>query len=243
MLYKSTKDMKRNKKALITGGSKGLGFQLARALAQTGWDLLVTARNAKELLQARKQLPGNGEIISIAGDVRDEVYLLELSETLNTRRWELDLVVNNASTLGLSPLRNLLDHSVDNLHLVFHTNVIAPISLLQKVKPHLKDDASIVNISSDAAVEAYEQWGAYGGSKAGLDHITAILGKENPDLAVYSFDPGDMRTDMHQAAFPDQDISDRPLPKEFAVPALLRLINRNIPSGRYTLDSLKVELA
>ena len=145
-------------------------------------------------------------------------------------------MINNASALGGSPLKNLLEHSVDNLHVVFHTNMIAPISLIQKVKAYLNDAASIINISSDAAVEAYETWGAYSGSKAGLDHMTRILGVENPEYNFYAFDPGDMWTDMHQAAFPNEDISDRPLPEEKAVPALLQLINNPLPSGRYSIN-------
>lgn len=136
---------------------------------------------------------------------------------------------------------HLLDHPIDDLHVVFHTNMIAPISLLQKVKPFLNEGAKIVNISSDAGVEAYETWGAYGGSKAGLDHLTAILGNENPQFKFYAFDPGDMRTGMHQAAFPGQDISDRPLPSTFAVPALLNLIQGEFPNGRYTSKSLEVQ--
>ncbi len=234
--------MKSHKTALITGASKGFGYQLALHLAQHGWSLLITARTPVSLLAAKKQLSKYTEVKAISGDVRDEVHLLELAETLQVHEWKLDLVVNNASALGTSPLQKLLDHHVDNLHTVLHTNMIAPISILQKVKPYLKSGARIVNVSSDAAVEAYETWGAYGGSKAGLDHMTLILGKENPDYKFYAFDPGDMRTDMHQAAFPQEDISDRPLPDEFAVPAFVALINSNSPSGRYTINSFKKEL-
>lgn len=233
--------MDRNKTALITGASKGLGYQLAESLAKMGWNLLITARSPEKLLSAKKNLSKHGKTIAIAGDVRDEIHLLELAEALEINEWKLDLVVNNASALGLSPLRKLLDHSVDNLHIVFHTNMIAPISLLQKIRPRLSSDATIINISSDAAVEAYETWGAYGASKAGLDHITTILGKEHPDYYFYAFDPGDMNTDMHQAAFPNEDISDRPLPTEFAVPALVELIESKLPSGRYTSHSFKKE--
>ena len=234
--------MKSHKTALITGASKGFGYQLALHLAQHGWSLLITARTPVSLLAAKKQLSKYTEVKAISGDVRDEVHLLELAETLQIHEWKLDLVVNNASALGTSPLQKLLDHQVDNLHTVLHTNMIAPISILQKVKPYLKPGARIVNVSSDAAVEAYETWGAYGGSKAGLDHMTLILGKENPDYKFYAFDPGDMRTDMHQAAFPQEDISDRPLPVEFAVPAFVALVNSNSPSGRYTINSFKKEL-
>lgn len=231
--------MKSKKTALITGASKGLGYALAEILAKEGWALLINARETTELLTAKKRLEEFTDVIAIAGDVRDEIHLLELAEVLEKKQWNLDVVVNNASALGTLPLKQLLDHPVENLHTVFHTNMIAPISLLQKVRPYLNEGARIINISSDAGKEAYETWGAYGGSKAGLDHMTAILGKENPEYYFYAFDPGDMRTDMHQAAFPGEDISDRPFPREQAVPAMLELIEDNLPGGRYTINSLK----
>ncbi len=230
--------MKTNKTALITGASKGLGFQLALHLAQTGWNLMITGRTPATLLAAKKRLSEYASVTAIAGDVRDEVHLLELAEYLERNEQTLDLVVNNASALGGSPMRPLLDQDIDSLHIVFHTNMIAPISLLQKVQPYLANGARIINVSSDAAAEAYETWGGYGGSKAGLDHMTAILAKENPSYRFYAFDPGDMRTDMHQAAFPGEDISDRPLPEVQAVPALLALLHDELPSGRYTTQSL-----
>lgn len=229
--------------ALITGASRGLGLALAEALARQGWQLLINARDTEQLLTAKKKLAKITEVVAVAGDVRDEIHLLELAELLQQKHWTLDLMVNNASALGPSPMPNLLDHSVDNLHVVVHTNMIAPISLLQKVRPHLRDGAVIINVSSDAGLEAYETWGAYGGSKAGLDHMTAVLGKENPQYHFYAFDPGDMRTAMHQAAFPGEDISDRPLPEEQAVPAALELVRGTLPGGRYTIYSLQKKTA
>lgn len=234
--------MQHSKTALITGASKGLGYSLAKALAKQGWRLLINARNARQLLNVQTELEQFTEVIAISGDVRDEIHLLQLSDALKGNQWQLDLVVNNASALGASPLPKLLDHSIDALHSLFHTNMIAPISLLQKVHPFLQEGASIINVSSDAASEAYETWGAYGGSKAGLDHMTLVLGKENPEFNIYAFDPGDMRTDMHQEAFPGEDISDRPLPEAHATPALLHLIEQNIPSGRYTANSFNKTL-
>ncbi|MEM7102800.1 MAG: SDR family oxidoreductase [Bacteroidota bacterium] len=234
--------MTTKKTALITGASKGLGFQLALNLAKNGWNLIITGRNPHNLKTAKDQLSQYTTAEAKSGDVRDEVHLLELAELLQLKNWNLDLVVNNASALGVSPLRPLLDHPVDNLHTVFHTNIIAPLSLLQKVKSYLKKGAVIINISTDAAAEAYETWGAYGGSKAGMDHITAILGKENPDYRFYAFDPGDMRTDMHQAAFPGEDISDRPLPETYAVPVIVQLVKSGSPSGRYTVGEFKAAL-
>lgn len=226
--------MTNQKTALITGASRGLGFVLAQALADKGWQLVINGRNAQRLLDAYNQLRQKTEVTAISGDVRDEIHLLQLEEALVQRDWQLDLVVNNASLLGVSPLAKLLDHPVDNLHQLFHTNIIAPISLLQKLQTRLKKGSTIINISSDAAQAAYETWGAYSGSKAAMDHMSRILAKENPDLFIYAFDPGDMRTDMHQAAFPGQDISDRPLPQDKALPALLGLLEKQPTSGRYT---------
>lgn len=230
--------MKTNKTALITGASQGFGLALAQSLAEQGWQLLINGRNAERLLQAQKQLTELTEVVAISGDVRDEIHLLQLRDALSERSWKLDLVVNNASALGVSPLAQLLDHPVDNLHQVYHTNIIAPLSLLQKVRPFLAKDAQIINLSSDAAAEAYPGWGAYGSSKAALDHLSAILGKENPQWKVYAFDPGDMRTRMHQDAFPGEDISDRPLPTEQAVPAVLQLIADQPASGRYAASEI-----
>ena len=230
--------MTKKKTALITGASKGLGYYLAENLAHKGWNLLINARNAEQLLAAKNYLEQFTEVIVISGDIRDEIHLLQLAEALQSNQWQLDLVVNNASSLGVSPMPHLLDHPVNDLHVIFHTNMIAPISLLQKVKPYLTTNATIINVSSDAGAEAYESWGAYGGSKSGLDHMTAILAKENPEYRFYAFDPGDMRTDMHQAAFPGQDISDRPLPTEKAVPAIIRLIENQFPGGRYSTSTL-----
>ncbi|MEP6597293.1 MAG: SDR family oxidoreductase [Ginsengibacter sp.] len=233
--------MTKKKTALVTGASKGLGYSLAEELAHNGWNLLINARNAKQLLAAKNRLEQFTDVVAISGDVRDEIHLLQLAEALESNQWQLDLVVNNASALGVSPMPPLLSHPVNDLHVIFHTNMIAPISLLQKVKSYLKVNATIINVSSDAGAEAYENWGAYGGSKAGLDHMTAILAKEYPAYRFYAFDPGDMRTEMHQAAFPGQDISERPLPEEHAVPAMIQLINNEHPSGRYTTSILKTE--
>lgn len=230
--------MTQQKTALITGASQGLGYVLAETLAAQGWQLLINGRNAERLLQAYNILSKTTKVVAISGDVRDEIHLLQLKEALEQNNWTLDLLINNASELGVSPMVPMLDYPVDSLHQVLHTNMIAPISLLQKVKSFLENDAIVLNISSDAGLEVYEHWGVYGGSKAGLDHMTAVLAKENPALYFYAFDPGDMRTNMHQAAFPGEDISDRPLPKEAAVPAILKLIKVKPKSGRYTSQTM-----
>ncbi|MGB1242373.1 MAG: SDR family NAD(P)-dependent oxidoreductase [Chitinophagales bacterium] len=229
-------DTTHRKTALITGASKGLGLELARALAQKKWRLIINARNANKLYEVQQELLEYTEVEAISGDVIDEIHLLQFPD--RAAKWGgLDLVINNASTLGISPQPHLLDYPIEVIHNVFHTNVIAPLSLLQKVKNYLNHNAKIINISSDAGIEAYEGWGAYGASKAALEHLSAILNVENPQWSVYWIDPGDMRTDMHQAAFPNEDISDRPLPKE-SVPGFLKLIEGNLPSGRYVSQQL-----
>ncbi len=227
---------KSKRTALITGASRGLGLAIARTLAQQGWQLILTARNAPKLLAVQEELSQISTVDAISGDVIDEIHLLQLPARI-AKMGGLDLVINNASTLGISPQPVLLDSPIEVIHSVFHTNVIAPLSLLQKVKYHLKPEARIINVSSDAAVSAYESWGAYGASKAALDHLSAIFAKENPQWKIYWVDPGDMRTQMHQEAFPREDISDRPLP-ESTVPGFMQLIEEEWPSGRYLSQQL-----
>jgi NAD(P)-dependent dehydrogenase (short-subunit alcohol dehydrogenase family) len=164
----------------------------------------------------------------VPGDVTDPRHRRELVGHIGS----LDLLVNNASALGPSPQPKLAAYPLDVFTEVYEANVVAPLALIQLALPKLANGI-VVNVSSDAAVEAYEGWGGYGSSKAALDRLSAVLAVEHPDLRVYAFDPGDMRTDMHQAAFPGADISDRPEP-ETVVPALLRLIDERPPSGRYT---------
>jgi NAD(P)-dependent dehydrogenase (short-subunit alcohol dehydrogenase family) len=219
--------------ALITGASKGFGLALAEALGQRGWKLIINARNPAALLKAQRTLEQFTEVTAISGDVRDEIHLLQFVEKLEQLNESLDLVVNNASTLGVSPQPLLLDYEIDVIHQIFHTNLIAPLSLLQKVKAFLSPTATIINLSSDAAAHHYEGWGGYGASKAALDHLSLTLGKEYPEWNIYAFDPGDMRTEMHQAAFPGEDISDRPLPGDLAVPSALHLIYGSYENGRY----------
>jgi NAD(P)-dependent dehydrogenase (short-subunit alcohol dehydrogenase family) len=216
--------------ALITGAGRGLGLALARAMAASGWRVVVDARRASHLAAA---LPG---AVVVPGDVTDPAHRDALAAAVRglapADGQRLDLLVNNASDLGPSPLPRLADVPLAAVRRVHETNVLAPLALTQLFLPLLRAACGIVlNISSDAAVEAYEGWGAYGSSKAALDQLTAVLAAEEPALAVYSVDPGDMRTEMHQAAFPGEDISDRPEP-EAVVPALLRLIATRPPSGR-----------
>jgi NAD(P)-dependent dehydrogenase (short-subunit alcohol dehydrogenase family) len=211
--------------ALVTGAGRGLGLALARALISAGWHVVVDARRAGHLAAA---LPG---AVVVPGDVTEPTHRDALASAVSGLG-RLDLLVNNASDLGPSPLPRLADVPLAAARRVYETNVLAPLALTQALLPLLRaSQGSILNISSDAAVEAYEGWGTYGSSKAALDQLTAVLAAEEPELAVYAVDPGDMRTEMHQAAFPGEDISDRPEP-EAVVPALLRLIATRPPSGR-----------
>jgi NAD(P)-dependent dehydrogenase (short-subunit alcohol dehydrogenase family) len=216
--------------ALVTGASRGLGRALATALSHRGWRLVVDARDGDRLAAAVAALPHPELVTAVPGDVADPGHRADLAAAAGDR---LDLLVNNASDLGPSPLPRLADLRPADLERVLAVNVIAPLALAGSLLPALRRAGGrVVNVSSDAAVEAYEGWGGYGASKAALDHVTAVLAVEQPELRIYAVDPGDMATDMHQAAFPGEDISDRPAP-ESVVPALLALIDGDRPSGRY----------
>jgi NAD(P)-dependent dehydrogenase (short-subunit alcohol dehydrogenase family) len=222
--------------ALITGASRGLGLALARRLAGDGWTLIIDSRGAKDLEAARAELAEQTRVIAIPGDVRSEEHRRALAGAAR-EAGGLDALVNNASILGPSPQPELLDYPLDVLEEVYRANTIAPLALIQAVRDELKPEARIINITSDAAVEPYEGWGGYGSSKAALEQLSNILAAENPDLRVYWVDPGDMRTRMQQEAFPDEDISDRPLPEE-SVPGLIELLSGDQPSGRYEAKAL-----
>ena len=225
--------------ALITGASRGLGLALARALAARQWTLIIDARGADTLEAARAELAAQTRVVALAGDVTDATHRAALARAAQDAGG-LDLVANNASILGPSQQPLLLDYPLDVLDEVYRTNVIAPLALLQAVRPALKAGARIINVTSDAAVEAYAGWGGYGSSKAALEQLSAILAAENEQWRVYWVDPGDMRTQMHQEAFPGEDISDRP-PPEASVPGLVELIEGDLPSGRYAMRDLKAE--
>jgi NAD(P)-dependent dehydrogenase (short-subunit alcohol dehydrogenase family) len=226
--------------ALITGASRGLGLALARELAARHWTLIIDARGADALEAARAELAAQTHVVAIAGDITHAAHRVALARAAEDAGG-LDLVVNNASILGPSPQPALLDYPLDVLEEVYRTNVVAPLALLQAVRPALKAGARIINVTSDAAVEAYAGWGGYGSSKAALEQLSAILAAENEQWRVYWVDPGDMRTQMQQEAFPGEDISDRPLP-EASVPGLIELIEGNLPGGRYAARDLKAEV-
>jgi NAD(P)-dependent dehydrogenase (short-subunit alcohol dehydrogenase family) len=217
--------------AIITGASRGLGLALARELDARGWRLVLDARGAEALDAAAHDLTN---AVALPGDVSDPAHRAALVALAGP---QIDLLVNNASILGPSPQPELAAYPLDVLQRVYEVNVLAPLALTQAVLPHVPDGGVILNITSDAGIEAYDGWGGYGSSKAAFEQWTAVLGVEHPKLRVYAVDPGDMRTQLHQEAFPGEDISDRPLPEE-SVPALLALIDGALHSGRYRAHDL-----
>ena len=219
----------RTRTAIITGASRGLGLAVAEELAQRDWRLVIDARGATELARAADALSALTTVTALPGDVTDDWHRQALVDAAGER---IDLLVNNASTLGPSPQPPLADYRITDLQRVYAVNVLAPLALAQLALPQIPDAGAIVNVTSDAAAEPYEGWGGYGSSKAALDQLTAILAAEQPRIRVYAVDPGDMRTRMQQEAFPGEDISDRPPPQD-SVPGLLALIDGELPSGRY----------
>jgi NAD(P)-dependent dehydrogenase (short-subunit alcohol dehydrogenase family) len=227
------------KTAVVTGASEGLGRALTHGLAARGWRVVVDARGADPLEAAAAQIreeTGWPHVETVPGDVTDASHRAEIAARIGHDR--LDLLVHNASTLGPTGLHPLAETPTTELRRVLETNVVAPVALTNLLLPALvRARGTVLTVSSDAGVEHYESWGAYGASKAALDHLAGTLAAEHPELALYAVDPGDMRTAMHQAAFPDEDISDRPLP-ETVVGPLLRLLDRRPPSGRYRVAEL-----
>ncbi len=218
-------------RGIVTGASRGLGLALTRALSERGWRLAVDARGAGALEKAVAGLPG---VAAIVGDVADSDHRRRLVELAGR---PIDLLVNNASLLGPSPLPLLTRYPLEDLRSVYEANVFAPLALVQLSAPRFAAHARVINLVSDAAFEAFDTWGGYGSSKAALAHITAVLGAEHPGLRIYAVDPGDMRTQMQQDAFPGEDVSDRPPPEE-SVPGLLALIEGDLPSGLYRAREL-----
>ncbi len=222
--------------AVITGASQGLGLALATRLADDGWALVLDARRADRLAAAARGLAARTTVVSVPGDVADPDHRRALARAAASLG-PVRLLVNNASTLGASPLPSLASIDADTLRRVFDVNLVAPIALAQALDDGFVPGATIVNITSDAGVEAYEGWGGYGASKAALEHASRVLAAERPDRRVLVVDPGDMRTEMHQDAFPGEDISDRPTP-DTSVPGLVALIDGTQPSGRYEARAL-----
>ncbi len=222
--------------ALITGASRGLGLALARALARRGWNLIIDGRDPDRLRVVRNELASITHVAAIAGDVADARHRDDLA-VLARGHAGIDAVVNNAGALGPTPLPPLLELDPAALTELLVVNTVAPLALVQRLRDQFKPGARVVNVTSDAAVRPYPGWGGYGATKAALEQLSAVLATERPDLRVYWIDPGDMRTDMHQAAFPGEDITDRALPEE-RVPAIVRLLEEQLPSGRYDASRL-----
>ena len=228
--------------AIITGASKGLGLALARALATRGWRLVLDARGGDSLVRVGAELGRHTTVVTITGDVTDEEHRTRLVAEA-ARLGRLELLVNNASTLGPSPQPALIDYPLSELRSVYEVNLVAPLRLAQLALPLLVASCGqVVNVTSDAAVEPYAGWGGYGSSKAALEQLSNVLAAEHPEVRVLWVDPGDMRTDLHQAAFPGEDISDRP-PPEASVPGLLALLGREPPSGRYRIEAVGEDAA
>jgi NAD(P)-dependent dehydrogenase (short-subunit alcohol dehydrogenase family) len=231
----NTGDVSATQNAIITGGSAGLGRALTRILSQRGWRLVVDGRRPELLADVVAEL-ANREVVTVAGDVADAGHRSELVQRAASYG-PIDLIINNASELGGSPLPRLLQLDEQALERIWRVNVMAPLALVQAAWPHLAEHTVIINISSDAAADHYEGWGGYGGSKAALDHQTLTWAAEEPQHRWYAVDPGDMRTAMQQAAFPGEDISDRPEPESVA-PTIAALVTSGLPSGRYRAADL-----
>jgi NAD(P)-dependent dehydrogenase (short-subunit alcohol dehydrogenase family) len=230
-------DNLKERTALVTGASRGLGLALARGLAARRWNLIITARDAERLRVVRNELARVTHVAALPGDVTDQAHRDALA-VLARGHAGLDAVVNNAGALGPSPQPMLLEYPLEALAHVFRANVLAPLGVLQALRDQLKPGARVINVTSDAGKTAYPGWGGYGASKAALEQLSSVLAVENPELKVYWVDPGDMRTDMHQAAYPGEDISDRPLP-DSRVPGFIALLESDLPSGRYSAAELE----
>lgn len=225
--------MAEQRTAIVTGASRGLGLELTRGLAAAGWRVVVDGRDADGLHRAVADL-GVG-VVAVPGDVTDEAHRRRLVDAAGP---SLSLLVNNAGGLGPSPLPALAALPPGELQALFTVNVVAPLALVQLALPALvANRGTVVDVTSDAAVEAYPGWGGYGATKAALERLGAVLAVEEPAVRVLTVDPGDMRTRMHQDAFPGEDISDRPPPAS-KVPSLLALLDGDAPSGRVRLEEV-----
>lgn len=223
--------------AIVTGASRGLGHALAGALAEDGYALVLDARGTGALESAAAALRPNAWVTALPGDITDAGHRRDLVAAAD-RLGGCDLLINNAGTLGTSPLPALADYPLDDLRHALETNVLAPTALTQLTLPLLRErGGAVCNITSDAAREPYEGWSGYGAGKAALEQVSNILAAEETGIRVWWVDPGDLRTRMHAAAFPDEDISDRPRP-EYVVPGFQRLFTERPPSGRYSAADL-----
>ncbi|MFC9971765.1 SDR family NAD(P)-dependent oxidoreductase [Spirillospora sp. NPDC127200] len=231
--------------ALVTGASRGLGRALAAALARSGWHLIINARDAGALARAAAGIEAEAgapagtadtaRVTAVPGDVTDPAHRADLARAV-AGAGGLDLLVNNAGTLGTTPLPTLAEQPLADLAAAFDANVIAPLALVQMALPALRErDGAVLNITSDAAGEYYPTWGGYSATKAALDQLSGVLAAEEPRVRVWWADPGEMRTDMLRAAGEDADAAP---PPEQAADRLLRLVADRLPSGRYRVADL-----
>jgi len=227
--------------ALVTGASRGLGLEVARAFAARGLRLILTSRNADDLHRAANELSATTDVVALAGDVADEQHVAELVDRGVQEFGQIDVLINNASELGPSPMPTLADLPLDALRTILDVNVTAPLGLIQRTLPGMlaRNTGLIVNVTSDAGVQAYPTWGGYGASKAALEHLSRVLAAEveGSGVRVYIVDPGDMNTAMHQAAEPGVDLSHLPGP-EVVAPAFVRLLDETAPFGRFEAQHL-----
>ncbi|MBC5805465.1 MAG: short-chain dehydrogenase [Candidatus Eremiobacter antarcticus] len=217
------------KVALITGASRGLGLEIAKAYAKRGARLMITARTSADLERAAAEIRtssrGDGAareplIEALAGDVADSSHARRLIDTTVRAFGRLDILINNASELGPSPMPSLEQLPIDDYHRILDVNAVAPLQLTQFALPHLKaaGEAFVINVSSDAGVQAYPGWGGYGSSKAALEHWSRILAAEldGSGVRILVVDPGDMNTEMHRQAEPGVDLAHLPGPERVA---------------------------
>lgn len=237
----------RSQVALITGASRGLGREFARLLARDGVRLILTARGDRALQEAADEVRQRTEVVALAGDVSRPDHVERLVRAGLGRFGQIDILINNASTIGPSPMPTLDSYPIDALTDVFQTNTVAPLNLVQHVLPSMRarGAGTIVNVTSDAAVQAYPGWGGYGASKAALEHLSRVLAAElvGSGVRILTIDPGDMQTEMHQDAEPGVDLSHLPTP-DVVAPAIVRLIQRDTePTGRYEAQLLELAAA
>lgn len=227
----------KGKTILITGASRGLGRALALQAAQLGAKVALNARNENELLKVAEEIKAKGgEAKTYAYDIADKNNIYPLLGSIQNELGPIDILVNNASTLGPTPLRPLMDSECEDFESVLQRNLLAPFRLSKAVlgRQLFKDQGVVVNLSSDAAVEAYPNWGFYSASKAALDHLTKIWAEELKEFQIklFSFDPSEMNTQMHAKAIPDADIALLADPAHIAEDLLQLILNSSkIPSG------------